>query len=317
VIDAHDGNILYNQNKYYWYAASYGTCKEPSGDTGCNPVSPGACGFQYNHNVSVWTSTDLSHWTYGGVVFQATQISPPSIMFCPKAIYNRATQTFVLWVNPVRDGFRTSYYAIAVSKNPLGPFKLVSANVSTLAFPNVGDFGLLVDSKDNAYVIYTSFITGGGPMGDHMMSIEQLTPDYQATLGKTKNSGGFGASGVEAPAFFYDPKSSLYIAVFGHTCCYCKGGAPVAAYVSPNPLGPYKQMPLGTIDSISAQQTDIFSFLEDDSGTVKFMWVGDMWQQSPNGKKSDDPTYWAMLDIVDGNITKFSFVNQFDVTVCY
>jgi len=319
VIDAHDGNVIFYEGVYLWYAASYGPCKEPSGNTGCADPTPGACGFQFNHNVSVWSSVDLLNWKYGGVVFSATAVKPDSILFCPKVLYNKLTKQFVLWINLVRDQFRTSYYAVATSTDKFGPFSIVEPNVTTLAWPNVGDFNLLVDDSGVGYIIYTAFITGGGPNGaDHVMSIDKLAPNYQTSLGKAYNSGQIGRSGVEAPAFFYDKNSKLYIAVFGHCCCYCKEGAPVYAYTSLSPLGPYIQAGSGPIDddSVSAQQTDIFPFLSE-NGDMGFMWVGDRWQQSPDGKKSGDPTYWSLLTVfTNGTIGNFQFEKQFDVVVC-
>jgi hypothetical protein len=34
-MDIHDGNTFYKDGKYYYFGASYGTCKEPAGPTGC------------------------------------------------------------------------------------------------------------------------------------------------------------------------------------------------------------------------------------------------------------------------------------------
>lgn len=72
------------------YAASYGDCQEPRGDSGCSGAAPGSCGFQLNHNVrcialilqspcisssqcpsfpivvSLFTSTDLQIWENQG-----------------------------------------------------------------------------------------------------------------------------------------------------------------------------------------------------------------------------------------------------------
>ncbi len=70
-MDIHDGNTFYNPDDglYYYFGASYGDCKEPSGNTGCKPTSIGACGFQVNHNVSLYTSPDFSTWDFKGHVF--------------------------------------------------------------------------------------------------------------------------------------------------------------------------------------------------------------------------------------------------------
>lgn len=102
-----------------------------------------------------------------------------------------------------------SCYAVAVSPSPKGPFKLVNANISTLAYTDVGDFNLFVDDDGSAYVIYTSHIQNYAIT--HQMSVEKLTDDYTASLGASANSGFFGASFVEAPALF--KRNNSYYAV--------------------------------------------------------------------------------------------------------
>ena len=94
------------------------------------------------------------------------------------------------------------------------------------------------------------------------MSVEPLAADYLSTV-PANNSGFFGASGVEAPAMFR--RGNRYYALFGHTCCFCKDGAPVVQYVASSPLGPFTQM--GTVDSVSAQQTAVFEYATSDSSS--------------------------------------------------
>ena len=147
------------------------------------------------------------------------------IMFCPKVIYNRLTSRFVLWLNWIdaKAGFSAAYYAVAVSDTAFGPFKLVSPNVTSLAYPNVGDFGFWKDdATQEAYIIYTGAIGAG-----HLMSVEKLSDDYLQTLGADYNSGVFG-SNVEAPSLFR--RDGVYYASFGTCCCYCGEGSGVTFY---------------------------------------------------------------------------------------
>lgn len=77
--------LIYFGGQYLWYAASYGDCIEPSGPTGCAGSAIGSCGFQTNHNVSLWTSVDLKTWEpHGHVIEMASVGIPNAIMFCPK-----------------------------------------------------------------------------------------------------------------------------------------------------------------------------------------------------------------------------------------
>jgi len=112
-------------------------------------------------NVTLFTSRNLREWTNHGPVFQAAQSGlTDSVRVCPKVLFNRRTNTWVMWFNPILGAdFTVSYYAIATSPSPLGPFVLVSRNVTSLAYQNVGDFNLFQDEDGTAYVIYTAHIT--------------------------------------------------------------------------------------------------------------------------------------------------------------
>lgn len=45
ILDAHDSKVVLLGGLYHWFAASYGNCTEPAGDSGCASVSVGACGL--------------------------------------------------------------------------------------------------------------------------------------------------------------------------------------------------------------------------------------------------------------------------------
>lgn len=89
----------------------------------------------------------------------------------------------------------------------------------------LGDFDILVDDDGTAYIIYSQ---------NYYMSIEQLTPDFYYSTGKSYM---FGEYFVEAPIFF--KKDSIYYALFGWCCCYCMQGSGVLVHTANNPMGPY------------------------------------------------------------------------------
>ena len=173
ILDAHDGNIVYYDGLYYFFGPSYGLCREPAGPSGCASIQPGSCGFQTNHNVSLYTSPDLSRWTPHGPVFEMSSLKNQGIMFCPKVLYNSKTNKWVLWFNylPISGGgFSESYYAVATANTAQGSFQLINDNIKTLAWDNTGDFSLFQDDNGDAYIIYTSHIQGYNP--SHLMSVE-------------------------------------------------------------------------------------------------------------------------------------------------
>ena len=84
--------------------------------------------------------------------------------------------------------FSNSYYGVATSAVPQGPFRVVNANIA-LRYSDDGDENIFVDDDGTGYIIYTSLAEG------HSMSIERLTPDFlNSTL---VSSGTFGDSNVE------------------------------------------------------------------------------------------------------------------------
>ena len=340
VLDAHDSKVIFFGGRYLWFAASYGNCTEPQGDSGCASVSVGACGFQTDHNVSLYSSADLVTWTNDGVVFGARNNLPPnSVLFAPKTVYNPKTQLFVMFFNYIVSTFSASYYGVATSASARGPFTVANKNIA-LRYQDNGDENLLVDEDGTAFLIYTTL------SHNHGMSIERLAPDYLTSLGATdpaQSSGIFGDDNVEAPAVFR--RGGVYYAVFGSCCCYCGSGSVVSVYTAASPLGPYTKRnalaappPAGAaaadaasaaaadaasaaaadaaaVPAFGSQQTDIFAYM-DSAGAAQYMYVGDHWQSAPDRLKSHDFTVWAPLFFsADGNVSTLGFQSSFVVDV--
>jgi hypothetical protein len=194
ILDAHDSKLNYYQGLYYWHAASYGNCTEPKGGSGCADAAPGNCGFRLDHNVTLYTSPDLVTWTNAGIAFTATGNLPPnSVLFAPKTVYNKITMQWVMFYNYIVGSFSNSFYGVATSPTPEGPFKQANPSIR-LQYTDNGDEGLFVDDDGSAYIIYTTLSHG------HSMSIERLSANF--TTSTLVSSGLFGDSFVEAPAMF-------------------------------------------------------------------------------------------------------------------
>ena len=262
--------------------------------------------------MTLYTSPDLVTWTNAGVAFSAAGLLPPqSVLFAPKTVYNAATQTWVMFFNYITQSFSNSYYGVATSSSPAGPFKIVNPDVK-LAFSDNGDENLFVDADGTAYIIYTTLSKG------HSMSIERLSADY--TTSTLVSSGVFGESNVEAPSLFR--RGAVYYAVFGSCCCYCGSGSPVSVYTAASVLGPYtKRGALAAAEGAAAvpafgsQSTDIFAYY-DSAGEQQFLYVGDHWQSAPDRLKAHDFTVWGRLAFAaDGNVTTPGFEDQFSIDV--
>ena len=309
IMDAHDSKMVYDAETktYYWFAASYGNCTEPPGNSGCASIKIGGCGFGTNHNVTLFTSKDLVTWDNQGVVFGAAGNLPAnSVLFAPKTVYNPTTRQYVMWFNYIVGSFSASFYGIATSPTPTGPFKLVVSKVDTLQYTDNGDENIFVDDDGTGYFVYTSLEKG------HSVSVERMLPNYNGTQGAAGSSGVIGDPNVEAPMMF--KRNGTYYVVFGRCCCYCGSGSTVSVYTAASPLGPYtKRSSLGELRS---QSTDIFGYI-DSKGETQFMYIGDHWQSAPDGLKSHDFTVWAPLVFsADGlNVTTVGFQDQFSVDV--
>ncbi|CAF1299087.1 unnamed protein product [Didymodactylos carnosus] len=157
IMDAHEGSILLYDDLYF--GASYGLCKEPPGPSGCTVWNPGGCGYQLNHNVSLYTSADLSAWTFRGYNFQMSSMKNQGIMFVPHILLNPKTKKWIVWFNfllAAGTGISQTQYAVAISDTPQGPFQLFTDNVTIPAWENTGDLNLFQDDNGDTYIIYTA-----------------------------------------------------------------------------------------------------------------------------------------------------------------
>lgn len=171
IVNAHDGTVRWFDGKWYMHAAQYGECADPP-HHGCEMTGPTrsqSCGFHPNHNVSTWTSPDLSSgsWEFVGHAMQCTQAPNCGILYRPHLVWNPNTNLYVLFWNYVNKAGKYAGDAAATAKSPAGPFTIASPLINT-TYPT-GDFDVFVDKDGTGYMIY----------GDaHLNFIEKLTPDF-------------------------------------------------------------------------------------------------------------------------------------------
>lgn len=288
VVSAHDGNIVQfsPDGEYHFYGMSYGDCQAQ----GCGKSS---CGFQDTHNVTLFTSPDLSQgsWVHQGNILPI-DARPSGIYYRPKVVYNPNTGLYVLWVNWLssRRDFGSSAYLVAVSASPAGPFTVVNNKVET-AYKIGGDFDIFVDEDGEAYIIYTSLAE------NHQISVEHLNPDF---LSSTLNNTGVFSSGacLEAPTMF--KRKGLYYALYGSCCCFCTSGDSRTAVTSETPMGFSKASPLYGLGSSGNAQENYVMRVATRTGT-EYIWTGDRWNSAPDGEKDHDFQYWAPLVFNDSS----------------
>lgn len=259
-------------------------------------------------------------WSFEGEALPVDK-RPPGIYFRPKVVYNKMTKKFVLWVNIVPpaaivlEGYVHAGYVVASADHPNGPFDVVTPRAS-MQFSGGGDFDLLVDQSGIAYIAYDAW------SNSHTVVVEQLTEDYQDSVGAGATSGKISGPSNEAEVFF--ERKGFYYLLFGHTCCFCVSGSNAAVWVAKHPLGPWSALGVdiggrpGLVDGgVSYTHTQQSSIIQVTlvGGAVSYVWVGDRWGSAPDRLKSHDFQFWQPLSFNDSvtppTITKTHWIDNF------
>jgi len=161
-IEAHTGGMLYERGRYYWVGADWD-------------------GPEWFRGFNLYSSTNLSEWTYLRCVLQPSPALPTHHEIArPKILYNRPTDSYVMWFkrkdrqspfNDVRPG-------IAVADSLEGSFEYLRDFYPGLPEYNAADFCLWQDDDGTAYYIASCPQRRGGPRARRIV-IFRLTADYR------------------------------------------------------------------------------------------------------------------------------------------
>ena len=242
IMNAHDGTTRRYApgGAFFYHAMGYPACNETGAVNGCT-----SCIYGTSNSITVWSSPDLSSgsWRVEQAVYPGAAAGfPRCTYFRTQALYNAATQRYVLWANvagchPSVPG--AGAYATATAPAPGGPFTFHGfAGPSAAALGNVsgfvGDFALLADADGSAYAILTHGTHGAGARD---MYVFQLSADY-LSIDSARSSGVLpGPKLVEAPALLR--RGDAYYALLGGCTCMGLYGGGVAALRAAHPLGPW------------------------------------------------------------------------------
>ena len=270
--------ILPVNGVFYMYGEHYGNT------SGMGPSPP-----ILFPKIVVYTSTDLVAWENRGFAINDWPTKPYGTFFTPFAVYDKHTETFVLWFNAYLHGCCEGNFGVATSTDGVN-FVLQSANTSA-TFGGVDSNGLFVDDDGAAYLIYSSIAQG------HRLSIETLTSNYSA-VAPGQNKGLLHDPHVEGAVLF--KRDGRYYYSVGQDCCFCRGGAGVIVYQSASLDGPWVRQPL----DLNCDRTDVgdicdayavppdpirvhaqgigLSLIPLADGTTAYMWHGERWLSAPN-----------------------------------
>lgn len=109
IIDAHDGNLLFADGRYFLYGTAYGK----------------TAGYSINNRFRVYSSPDLEHWTFEGELLKSP---PDGVYYNPSVVYNSRKHKYVLWYSWYPKLWNGQVGA-AVSDTPIGPFTIVNTRV--------------------------------------------------------------------------------------------------------------------------------------------------------------------------------------------
>jgi hypothetical protein len=299
LMDLHDGTVLQINGTFFYWGMSYGLCNVTK--SGCDGLwFPPHCGYRTDHNLSLYTSPDLVHWTYA-LDALPVPARPAAVYYRPQVVFNAATGLYVLWINSVPfwnstadPNYFQATYIVATSPSPLAAFTVLGPAATSRGALGVGDLSLFVDPLDGAgYVAYAAWAAGV-----HAVSVERLAPDFLTSALD-------GSSGVITPPFYEAPlllaRGGTYYLLTGPTCCFCAEGAATAVYAAPHPLGPWGATgafvdPPGAANaSLLGAQNSLLVQVTLASGERGVVWAGDRWGSAPDGLFGHNLQYWGLL----------------------
>lgn len=296
-VDAHDGDLVYFEDKYYLYGTSY-DCGFVLEQTG-TPF----CGFKS------YSSTDLVHWTDEGFLFDATtpawqaSCAPPRYgCFRPHVLHNDSTNKYVLWINSYDNA---SGYHVFTADSPKGPFvEQAEPDLALEGTPGTlvnGDMDIFKDDNGTAYIAYTNINTAPS----HSLRIQQLNATYTSGTGPAVQTG---TSSTEAPSLFR--RGNTYYLVYGPNCPYCSG-IPTQYKTATSPLGTWSAATQIQTNSCGGQPSFV-SKIPGVSGDT-YLFGSDLW--APGDNQALANYFWKPLAFSGTAISAVTCSNQVTFTL--
>jgi hypothetical protein len=150
LIQVRSGALRQFGDTYYWYG-----------------------GATDDHNQTCYSSPDLVHWTYKGIVLKTTGDANRMDI-----LYNATTKQYVIFLKYIGNG---AYFGIATGSTPDGQFTFKSQTLVDNAV--IGDMSMYQDDDGTAYLAYVWWGTGTNKAhGIYRLSADYLTLDKQMYL---------------------------------------------------------------------------------------------------------------------------------------
>ncbi len=246
-----------------------------------------------DHNQNCYSSPDLVHWTYKGIVLKTTGDANRMDI-----LYNASTKQYVIFLKYIGDG---AYFGIATGSAPDGQFTFKSQTLVDGAV--IGDMSTFEDDDGQAYLAYVWWGTGTNrEHGIYRLSADYLTLDTRVYLWNVPSR--------EAPHIF--KRNGTYYYGTSRTA----GIKPTAtAYnTATNLAGPWSAATTlntpGSTTSYETQDDFVFPFTGT-QGTV-YMYDGDRWL--PTGGSQGDYV-WLPMTFDAAGVPTMNYYQDWDLNV--
>ena len=268
-IQTRSGCIRKFNNLYYWY------------------------GMQNGSNQNCYTSADLIHWVYKGIVLTTPGIS------CDRmdVLYCDSTKQYVMFLKYDTD---IAYLGIATCATPDGQF--VFKGSSLVQGAKIGDMSMYEDDDKKAYLAYVW--DSAGTNAQHavaLMSGDYLTVEKRIYL--------WNRGGREAPHIF--KRHGVYY--YGTSQTDWVASTATEYYTATNLAGPWSSPTTlstpGSTDSWETQCDFVFPFYGPND-TV-YMYDGDRWTKTP-WAQGDYP--WLPLTF-NGTVPTMNYYEDWDIDI--
>ena len=246
-IQTRSGCLNKFNDRYYWYGSSM------------------AGGFT---DQTCYTSTDLLHWTYKGVVIKAPGTNRMDVL------YNDSTKQYVMYLKT--GGGSGCDLGIATCSTPDGQFAL-KGNYKVFGY-QIGDPSVYKDDDGKAYFLFVWDSVPGANSGDKSEhAIALLSPDY---LSLSQKLHVWHAGWREAPMMMR--RHGIYYYLTSYTM-WTQSTA-TQYYTAPSPSGPWTTRlvpmitPGNTANTSWDTQCDFVFTFKGPKDTV-YMYCGDRWER--------------------------------------
>jgi hypothetical protein len=247
-------------------------------------------GAPNDHNQTCYSSPDLVHWTYKGIVLTTTGDANRMDI-----LYNATTKQYVIFLKYIGNG---AYFGIATGSTPDGQFTFKSQTLVD-GFV-IGDMSMFQDDDGTAYLAYVWWGTGTNKAhGIYRLSADYLTLDTRMFL--------WNEGSREAPHIF--KRNGTYF--YGVSETNGIQPSPTRYYTATNLAGPWTAPVIMSTPGSSTTYETQCDFVLPFAGTQDTVYLFDADRWIPTGGFQGD-YLWLPLEFDTTGFPSMSYYQDWD-----